>query len=249
MADRSAILGIDLGTSGAKASIVTLDGACLDWTLERVQLQLVGTGGAEQDPNDWWRAIDIAVKRLVSREIVPANRILAVCTSSMGEETVPVDRNGNCLMNAMNWMDQRGAGAIREQLKGWVNPAGLGYGLTNVLKWVRYTGGVPSPSGKDPAGHITYIRNEIPEVYEKTYKFLNSLDFVNLRLTGEYVATYDSILPLWVTDDRDPPRSIPVHLLQTLGFDRDELPEVVPAAGVIGRLLPGLRKAGGYRRT
>ena len=116
MKDGYAILGIDLGTSGAKVSIVTLGGDCLDWTLEKVPLQLVGAGGAEQDPNDWWRAIDIAVKCLVSRDTIPANRILAVCTSSMGEETVPVDRHGNCLMNAMNWMDQRGATAIREQI-------------------------------------------------------------------------------------------------------------------------------------
>ena len=246
MKDGYAILGIDLGTSGAKVSIVTLSGDCLDWTLEKVPLQLVGIGGAEQDPTDWWRAIDIAVKRLVSRDTIPANRILAVCTSSMGEETVPVDRHGNCLMNAMNWMDQRGAAAIREQLKGWINPAGMGYGLINVLKLIRYTGGVPSPSGKDPAGHIAYIRNELPEIYEKTYKFLNSLDFVNLRLTGEYVATFDSIVPLWVTDNRDPTR-VRYHsgLLKTLGIDRDKLPDLVPATAVIGKLLPQVAESWG----
>ncbi|MBW1683807.1 MAG: FGGY-family carbohydrate kinase [Deltaproteobacteria bacterium] len=246
MNDDCAILGIDLGTSGAKVGIVTLAGDCLDWTLEKVPLLLVGTGGAEQNPDDWWRAINIAVKRLVSRETIPANRILAVCTSSMGEETVPVDRNGNCLMNAMNWMDQRGAAAIREQLKGWINPAGMGYGLANILKWIRYTGGVPSPSGKDPAGHITYIRKELPEIYEKTHKFLNSLDFVNLRLTGEYVATYDSILPLWVTDNRDLAR-IRYHsgLLKALDLDRDKLPELVPPTAVIGKLLPRVAESWG----
>lgn len=241
-----AILAIDLGTSGAKVSIVTLDGLCLGWTLEKVPLILAGNGGAEQDANDWWRAISAAVVHLISKDTIRRDRIIAICTSSMGEETIPVDCDGNALMNAMTWMDLRGAEAIREQLKGWINPLGMGYGIQNVLKWIRYTGGVPSPSGKDPAGHIAYIQKHRPDIYEKTYKFLNSSDFINLRLTGEYVATYDSILPLWVTDNRNLDR-IQYHpgLLKTLGLDQDKLPALVPSTAVVGNLLPQVAEAWG----
>jgi len=55
MKNNYAILAIDLGTSGAKVSIVTLDGLCLGWTLEKIPVILAGTGGAEQDANIWWR--------------------------------------------------------------------------------------------------------------------------------------------------------------------------------------------------
>ena len=44
----------------------------------------------------------------------------------------------------------------------------------------------------------------VPEVYARTYKFLNVLDYLNLRLTGRFAATFDSILTSWVTDNRDP---------------------------------------------
>ncbi len=244
MKNKDAILTIDLGTSGAKVSLVTLDGQCPVWALEKVPLIIVGAEGAEQDPDEWWSAINRAVSRCLSKEVISRSRIRAVCTSSMGEETVPVDRDGNSLMNALNWMDQRGGRMIREQVRGVINP--LGYGLGNLLKWVRYTGGIPSLSGKDPAGHIAYIKQERPEIYEKTYKFLNSLDFINLRLTGEYIATQDSVLPLWVTDNRNP-SNVQYHssLLDILEWDRDKLPDIVASTAVIGKLLPQVAESWG----
>ncbi len=249
MKNEAGILAIDLGTSGAKVGLVTLTGDCLGWEMEKVPLILVGAGGAEQDPNLWWQAINIACQRLLAQDLIARDRILAVCTSSMGEETVPVDREGNVMMNAMNWMDQRGAGAVQEKLKGWINPLGLGFGVTNILKWLRITGGIPSASGKDPCGHIAYIQKAHPQVYDNTHKFLNSLDFINLRLTGEFVATPDSILTLWATDNRDL-GNIHYHpgLLKTLGIDREKLPDLVPATQVLGPLLPSVAQAWGLSK-
>ena len=45
---------------------------------------------------------------------------------------------------------------------------------------------MPSPTGKDPAAHMLYIRDELPEVYERTYKFLNVLDYLNLGSPGAW---------------------------------------------------------------
>ena len=61
---------------------------------------------------------------------------------------------------------------------------------------------MPSVTGKDPAAHMLLIRDELPEVYERTATFLNVLDWINLKLTGRTVATVDSILTSWVTDNR-----------------------------------------------
>ena len=77
-------------------------------------------------------------------------------------------------------------------------------GWQSALNWIRLTGGMPSISGKDPAAHMLFIRNHFPEIYARTYKFLNVLDYLNLRLTGRFAATFDSILTSWVTDNRDP---------------------------------------------
>jgi len=81
------------------------------------------------------------------------------------------------------------------------------------------------------------IRERFPEVYARTYKFLNVLDYLNLRLTGRYAATFDSILTSWVTDNRDPDS---IHyareLVAACGVDGDKLPEILPCTAVLGTL-------------
>jgi xylulokinase len=96
---------------------------------------------------------------------------------------------------------------------------------------------MPSMTGKDPSAHMLFIRDVMPEVYACTYKFLNVLDYMNLRLTGEFVASFDSILTSWVTDNRDPD-AIQYNdaLIRSLGIDREKLPEIVACTQVIGNL-------------
>jgi xylulokinase len=132
-------------------------------------------------------------------------------------------------------MDMRGATHLKKQLGGLVNIDGAS--IDKVLRFVRLTGGMPSMTGKDPAGHMLFTRDTQPEIYAKTYKFLNVLDYLNLRLTGRFVVTFDSILTSWVTDNRDPD-AVRYHdgLISTLGLDPAKLPEIVPCSEVIGTL-------------
>jgi xylulokinase len=124
---------------------------------------------------------------------------------------------------------------LRKQLNGWINIDGAG--ISNVLRFVRLTGGMPSMTGKDPAAHMLFIRDTLPDVYARTYKFLNVLDYMNLRLTGEFVASFDSIVTSWVTDNRNPD-SIQYNdsLIRTLGIDREKLPDIMACTKVIGTL-------------
>src|SRR5690349_14025750 len=132
-------------------------------------------------------------------------------------------------------MDMRGAPHLRKQLNGWINVGGAS--LSNIYRFVRLTGGMPSMTGKDPSAHMLFLRETQPEIYTRTYKFLNVLDYMNLRLTGEFVATYDSILTSWVTDNRDPDKiRYDASLIRALGIDREKLPEIVPCTKVIGDL-------------
>ncbi|MBI3172214.1 MAG: FGGY-family carbohydrate kinase [Chloroflexi bacterium] len=229
------ILSVDLGTSGMKVALITVSGKVLGWEAEPVQLYVTPDGGAEQSPDEWWDAFLSAAKRLLARDLVEVRAIRAVCCSTQGEGTVPVDKDGNALMNCILWMDMRGAPYLRKQFGGLLNLDGID--LFRILRWVRLTGGMPSPTGKDPAAHMLLIRDCFPEVYARTYKFLNVLDFLNLRLTGRFAATYDSILTSWVTDQRDPQA---VHydpgLVRDCGVDSAKLPEIVPCTAVLGPL-------------
>jgi len=74
------VLAIDLGTSGPKVALVDASGEMLACTGEPTALHLLPDGGAEQDPEDWWRAIIVATKRLwadghdPSRVVAPPKR-------------------------------------------------------------------------------------------------------------------------------------------------------------------------------
>ena len=236
------ILAVDLGTSGCKVALVAEDGSVAGWAFRPVGVRIIDGQGAEQSPGEWWQAfIDSACEALaVSR--VPRDRVLAVCCSTQGEGTVPVDRDGKALMDAVIWMDMRGADHLRRHMGGGVKL--FGYSPLRLQRWLRLTGGAPALSGKDPAAHMLLIRNHFPEIYQRTYKFLNVLDYFNLRLTGRFVATHDSILTSWVTDNRDVDNvRYDAKLVANSGIDADKFPEIVPCASVLGPLLPEVAQA------
>jgi xylulokinase len=231
------VLAVDLGTSGCKAALVSVHGKVLAWEFESVETLLFPNGGAEQDAQAWWNAFLRVAKRLIAKGLVPASEIIAICCSTQGECTVPVDPEGRPLMNAILWMDARGRKHLRAITSGPITVAG--FHPLRLWRWIRLTGGAPSLSGKDPAAHMLYIKHQHPDIYQRTYKFLNALDYLNLRLSGRFVATYDSILTSWVTDNRDPFNVVYSEaLLRGSGIAPEKFPEIVKCTDVIGRLQP-----------
>jgi len=214
----------------------------LGWESQPVRLILTPDGGAEQDPNEWWAAFLACTARLLQRFPDAKTRIRAVCASTQGEGTVAVDQSGQALMNCILWMDMRGAEPLRRQFGGLLNLGGLS--LARLPRWLGQTGGMPSTTGKDPAAHMLLIRDRFPEIYAKTYKFLNVLDYLNLKLTGRFAATFDSILTSWVTDNRHPDS---IHydpsLVAHSGIDPAKFPEIVPCTAILGTLAPEVAAA------
>jgi len=235
------ILATDLGTSSMKVALITISGRVLGWEALPIQLQLTADGGVEQNPEEWWQAFVTCTRKLLARDIVSVSSVVAVCCSTQGEGTIPVDKEGKALMNCVLWMDMRGQPDLLHHFKGPVNISGMDAG--KVLNWIRLTGGMPSASGKDPAAHMLFIRNHFPELYARTYKFLNVLDYLNLRLTGRFTATFDSIFTSWVTDNRDPDK---IHydrgLVNASGIDAEKFPEIVPCTVVLGELKADIAK-------
>jgi xylulokinase len=233
----AATLAIDLGTSGPKVALVSTEGEILGCEFEPNTFELLPKGGAEQNPKDWWQAIVTAARRLLDLGLCSPDRIAAVCCTSQWSGTVAVNRDGQPLMNAIIWMDARGAPYIQEVCSGCLNVQG--YQVNRLLAWLHYTGGMPTRAGKDPLAHILFIKNELPEVYRKTYKFLEPKDYLNLRLTGRFTATYDSIALYWLTDNRRIDQvDYQPRLLQFTGLDREKLPDLTQACSVIGSLSP-----------
>ncbi|MGV3551663.1 xylulokinase [Rhizobium sp.] len=241
MASDRYILAIDLGTSGCKVGLVSLTGKVASWAFRPVQLQVVDRIGAEQDPEAWWAAFIDAAREAIGTSDVPLENIAGICSSTQGEGTIAVDRSGEPLMNAVIWLDMRGARYLKREMRGLKV---AGYDALKLQKWLRLCGGAPALSGKDPAGHMLLIRDAFPDIYARTYKFLNVLDFFNLRLTGRFCATQDSILTSWVTDNRDVDNiRYDDGLIAMSGIERDKFPDLVRCTDVIGTLLPDVAEA------
>ncbi len=195
------ILAIDHGTGGPKSAIVSTQGEVIDWAFEEVPLYVSKGGEAEQDPDDWWNAILKTSKRVIDNGKISVDDIVGVCNTSQWSGTVAVDKNENHLMNSIIWMDTRGSKYISQLYKSLIKVGG--YPIFKILKLLKRTGGAPAFHGKDPIAHILWIKNELPDIYEKTYMFLEPQDYVNLKLTGKFAVSNVSIHLHWITDIRD----------------------------------------------
>jgi xylulokinase len=231
------ILAFDLGTSGLKVALTTPWGEIVGSAVEPYPLHVLGHGGVEQDPEDWWRAVVRGTRRVLAVAGVDAGRVVGVGCSSQWSGTVAVDSDGRPLMRALIWMDSRGAEQVRRVTGGF--PSLQGYGLGKLVTWVRRTGGAPGHSGKDTLAHILYVRDRLPAVYRRTHRFLEPRDWVNLRLTGRFATSFDAVALLWAANTREVDRvRYDDRLLRMTGLERDKLPDLVPAATVLGTLRP-----------
>jgi xylulokinase len=232
------VLAIDLGTSGAKVGLISSRAEILDWEFEPTPLLLTRGGAAEQRPADWWAAICKATHRLLDKRLVPVEEITALSCTAQWAGTVPVDAAGEPLANAIIWLDTRGARYVERILRGPVSIQGYDP-LKLLLTWVRLTAGVPAQNGKDPIGHILFIKHERPEIYRQAALFLEPKDYINLRLTGKAVASYDSIAMHWLTDNRRIDRVVyDPRLFRLAGLQREQFPELRRAVDVLGPLSP-----------
>jgi xylulokinase len=229
------VLAVDLGTGGPKVALVSRRGAIAAHAKRPIDTTFLAGGGAEQDPSQWWEAIVGAAQEVLDDHAVRSDRIVGVACTAQWSGTVATAADGTALRPAVIWMDSRGSDAIRRQTRGPVSV--LGYDVRKLQRWIRLTGGAPGRSGKDPTAHILWIREADPDVYAETHLFLEPVDWLTLRLTGRAVASYDSIVAHWVTDNRriDAVRYDDT-LLAMAGLERSKLPDLVPSASVVGTL-------------
>jgi xylulokinase len=231
------VLAVDLGTGGPKAAVLAATGRIVAHAFTAVGMDLTVDGGAEQSPEAWWAAIVSSSRRALAESGVEPERIAGVGCTSQWSGTVPVDDEGVAIGPAITWMDSRGAHAVREAVRGALNVQG--YSASKLARWVRKTGGIPSLSGKDPVGHIHFLREHRPDVYQAAAVFLEPVDYLNLRLTGLARASHDSITLHWVTDNRDINAvAYDDALIELAGLERHTLPDLVPTGSVLGGLAP-----------
>jgi xylulokinase len=238
---RRFVLAIDLGSGGPKAAIVSDTGEVMASAAEKVAIDLLPHGGAEQSPEEWWRCARNVARNVVAGSGVSPGNIEAVTCTSQWSVVVPIDERGLPLMNAVHWLDTRGGSYNRAIIRGF--PAIKGYGIRKLMKWVRLTGMAPTTSGVDSIGHILYIKNVHPEIFQKTHKFLEPVDYLTFRLTGRCTASQETMIPMLVVDNRSwSSTEYNEDLLKLAGLSRDKFPDLVPNKEIIGTVLPSVAK-------
>ncbi len=234
-AARPCVLGIDLGTGGPKAALVAVDGTILSSASASISTTFLPSGGAEQDPEEWWTTIVRVAREAIAAAGIAPEAVKGIGCTAQWSGTVATAEDSSPIRPAIIWMDSRGAGEMRRQAGGF--PSVMGYGLAKIVRWVRLTGGAPGMSGKDPVAHILWFRSREPDLYRETAKFLEPVDWINMRLTGQARASYDSITLYWATDNR---KLDLVHyddkLLRIGGIERSKLPDLVETGAVMGHL-------------
>ncbi len=230
-------LGIDLGTSSVKVGLYDEELRLIGGKIRSYGVSYIGYGGAEQSPEDWWEAIAGACSGIRSEHESDWDAISSVAVTGQFSGTVPVGSDGAPLRNAIIWLDSRGEEATRKIVSGF--PSIAGYRLDKLYSWIRLTGGAPTRSGKDSISHILYLLNEENSTYRDAYKFLEPKDYINLKLTGKFTGTYDSMVLNWITDNRQLSGiKYSRKLLDRAGLDGSKFPELKGSWEPVGTVSP-----------
>ena len=163
----TALVGLDVGTTGVKALAISADGEVLARAEEEYPLSTPRPGWAEQDPEDWWRATERALAALGVADVA------GIGLSGQMHGLVALDGDGHVLRPAILWNDQR-TGAECAEIEARV-------GLERLI---RLTGNRALTGFTAPK--LLWLRRHEPDVYARIERVLLPKDYVRLRLTGEH---------------------------------------------------------------
>jgi len=216
------ILAIDIGTSAVKVSLFAADLRILDSSSAEYPTYFPAGGQAEQEAGDWWQSAVKAVSELKSRQGDVMAQVAAIGVSGHMLGLLPVDKEGNALMRSMIHTDSRASEEAR-QLAGR-------FGVEQLYNW---TGNVLSPAAS--LAKAMWVRNRHPDIYANTFAFLQSKDYMVMKLTGGvFSADYsDASHGLLLSLDT---MTYLTDVFEAMGLDADKFPPLHKSHDVVGVL-------------
>lgn len=166
------LVGIDIGTSAAKAVLIDETGREIAAATSAYPLATPQPLWAEQDPEHWWLGAVACLREVLTKGRVRASEVAGLGLSGQMHGLVLLDQAGEVLRPAILWNDQRTGpqcDALTRQL-----------GLETLLAW---TGNPVLPGFTLPK--LLWVRENEPEIFRRTARFLLPKDYVRYRLTGE----------------------------------------------------------------
>ncbi|MFN0192244.1 MAG: FGGY-family carbohydrate kinase [Aestuariivirga sp.] len=229
-------LGIDIGTFESKASLVDASGNLIAFASHPHKMQVPQPGFAEHNAvEDWWGDFKRLSNRVIAESGVDPKSIKAVGASAIGPCMLPVDADGAPLMNGVLYgVDTRASKEIA-----YLNTL---IGEKRILDTV---GNALTSQAVGPK--ILWLKNNRPDLYARTHKFINSTTYVTWKLTGRYVIDHysaGSYSPLYMMDSnswsaRLAPEICREDQLADLHWTTDVVGEVTVAAAAETGLAAG----------
>lgn len=227
----AAVMGIDVGTGGTRVLIVDTRGRILaSATEDHAPFASPSIGWAEQHPDDWWRAAQLAIRKAMRNSGLRADQVSCVGFSGQMHGAVMLDGEGKVVRPALIWCDVR----TQKQCDD----------LTNQLGRARLIELTANPAlANFTLTKFLWTRDNEPEIWRRVRRVMLPKDYVRFKLTGRAatdVADASGTLMLDVNH-----RAWSTEILAAAGIDPSILPELFESPAVCGRINPAGAEASG----
>jgi len=222
------LLGIDIGSSSVKASILNGETGVIAgssfYPKSEMTIMASQSGWAEQQPDLWWENLKLAILEAKSLAGIAGNEIVAVGISYQMHGLVVVDSQQKVLRPSIIWCDSRATEIGNLAF----NEIGNELCLDSLLN---------SP-GNFTASKLRWVKENEPAVYEKIDKIMLPGDYIAMRLTGEIRTTASGLSEGMFWDFRK--NQVSELVLGYYGFRKEMIPDLVDTFGIQGYVSAGI---------
>ncbi|MEM2865456.1 MAG: FGGY family carbohydrate kinase [Candidatus Bathyarchaeia archaeon] len=215
------LIGLDIGTTGCKAAVFTPKGELLSIGYREYSHYSPKPGWIELNPEEIWVKLKGALRDISKGE---AGKPQALGISALGEAILPMDKGGHPLYPAITAYDQRG-----ETYRGSMEILRRELGDLHLFKLT----GIPLNSM--PSIHkIIWIKENMPDIFEQTWKFVCIEDYIIYKLTGETAIDYNLASRTMMFDIHK--KEWCNSILEIVGITDDLLSQPVPSGTIVGEV-------------
>ena len=223
------VLGVDLGAGSLKATLVDAAGATLAEAAAPIATQNPKPGWSEQDPAQWWQALQAVVPQVLEKAGRPASEIAAVGISAGAHIAVLEDAAGQVIRPTIMWNDQRStveAAELHDRAGEMIIATGLNRANPT---WTLC--------------QLAWLQKHEPEAIARTRRLYIAKDWLRSRLTGDWTTDYSDALGALMSDveTRDWSREI----CDLIGWDMASLPPVKRPEEIAGHVTAAAAGATG----
>ncbi|MBC7233610.1 MAG: xylulokinase [Chloroflexi bacterium] len=215
------LLGIDLGTTGCKAGVYDQDGHLLGESYLEYGLITLSPTMIEQDAHAWWQLTCQAIEQALEGADALRSAVRGLAVSSQGISFVLLDKGGNALGNAINWLDHRALEESEMILERYSQE-----------ELFTVTGKRASPFYVLPK--LLWLQKHRPDVWRRVHKVLMGHDYLVYRFCGETVTDHSMAGGTMLYDLRALEWS--TELLDVFGIPREILPAICWSGTPVGTL-------------